>query len=257
MLIRPERESAEVAELVVRARQTAEQTRLPIKTFRARRESVVGEPWQRPVEFLEPIDARKLYRRLHRSRVLVLTFTRVYVRRDPSRQPVVRRAALELGTFVEHKAAFELIRSKKALDAILIDFRAVGNTLRCTGEDDPRCLPLHAFSVDRNWSVLSEQVGRDAFAKLYGPARSRVDGARKRWTRADRGAYHGGEALVVAGNELMPGMHWDVTSERRLTRLTTSDEIWKVPHETRGHLNVFPDAYVKPGQGARRVWPKK
>jgi len=123
VLVRPDRESADVRSLVTHARKTARHAGVPLaKTFRAQRGTVAGEWFAGPVQFLEPNDAQDLYRRMHRSRVLVLSFTRIYVRRDPSRQPVVRRAALELGEFVDHKAEFALIRTPAELAAALEQF---------------------------------------------------------------------------------------------------------------------------------------
>jgi hypothetical protein len=112
------------------------------------------------------------------------------------------------------------------------------------------------FRVDQDWTALSEEHGRDAFHARHGPARSRLDGDTKRWARADHGAYHGRERLTVAGLELLAGMHWDVTNERGRAQLTTANEIWTVPRGPRGYVNVYPDAYVRPGvrSTARRVW---
>lgn len=257
VLVRPGRESTEIKRLAATARQEAERDAIPLlKTFRSQRGAVVGEWFHGPVEFLEPKDAHELYQRTHHSRVLVLTFTRVYVRRDPSRDPVVRRAALELGEFVEHKAESSLVRSETGLAETIQRFSTAAYRA-FAGEDDPRCLPLHVFAVDRIWSALSEQDGRDAFSKLHGGPRSRVDTERKRWTRANRAEYHGVERLTIAGHDLPPGMHWDVTSERRPARLTTSKEVWEVPATSRGHVNVYPDAYVRPGSEARRIWPTR
>lgn len=250
----------EIRDLVARAHRAARDADIQrIKTFRGKRALVIGEPWHGPVQFLEPTDAHELYRLVHRWRVLLLSFTSIYVRKDPRRQPVERRAALELGTFVEHKAEFELVRSRAALEAVFEGFHNVGSGLSCTGDDDPRCLPLHVFSVDRVWSALSEQHGRDVFADLHGPARSRVDRDKKRWARAGRRAYHGGDALTVSGQDLLPGMHWDVTTERGPVQLATSSQVWEVPRGAQGYVNVYPDAYVRSTNRsrARRVWPAK
>lgn len=260
ILVRPTREPADVADRAASARKSAERLGLPlVKTFRARRGPVVGEAWHGPVQFLEPEDARELYRRLHRRHVLVLSFTSVFVRMNPRLHPLTRRAALELGKFVEHKAEFDLIRDAATANRVIGHFTAGKSRLSCTGEDDPRCLPLHVFRVDQDWAALSEQDGRDAFQARHGPARSRVDGDSKRWARADRGAYHGQERLTVAGVDLLAGMHWDVTSERGRAQLATADEIWTVPRGPRGYINVYPDAYVRQGarSTARRVWPPK
>ena len=259
VLIRPERESAEVADLATVTRESAGRLQLPlVKTFRASRGAVVGERWHSPVQFLQPNEAHELYRLLHRRRVMVVCFTSVFVRKDPSRDPAVRRSALAVGTFVEHKAAFALIRSRPSVEAVLKRFKHECN-VSCDGEDDPRCLPLHVFAVQRDWSDLRRQDGRKAFAEQYGPPQSRVDSDRRRWSRADRSAYHGRDTLTVANCELAPGMHWDVASERGSTRVMTAREIWEIPRGSRGYLNVYPDAYVRPGglSTARRVWPAR
>jgi len=230
-----------------------------IKAFRSRRVSIDGEPYHGPVQFLDPEDAHKLYRMLHRRAVLVLSFTRVLVRRDPSREPAIRKAALDLGVFVQHKARYELIRDPRALEAALVCFETGRTVTSCAGEDDPRCLPLHVFAVDRVWSTLNTQGGRDAFDGLHGTSRSRLDSEKKRWSRAERRAYHGREHLTVAGRELPPGMHWDVSSERGRKRMTTANAVWELPSGLRGYVNVYPDSYVRPGSAgaARRVWPRK
>ncbi len=257
VLVRPAKEPEDVTALVAQATSIAKSLGVPIpKTYRAERGAVVGEPWHRPVQFLTPIDARRLYRSLHKQQTLVLSFTAVYVRRDPSRQPVERRAALNLKDFVDHKASFALVRGNPDLKSI----RAFSNGVRslsCEGEGDPRCLPLHVFTVDRRWPELTSSAGRAAFSRAYDEGQSRLDSGRKRWTRADRGAYHGGEELTVGDKVLPKGMHWDVESERGQVRLVTADEVWRLPQAGRGYINVFPDAYVKGGKGARLIWPEK
>jgi hypothetical protein len=44
-----------------------------------------------------------------------------------------------------------------------------------------------------------------------------------------------------------------VTPERTATRVCTAHEVWSV--EAHGHMNIYPDAYVRETQGARRKWP--
>jgi hypothetical protein len=257
ILVRPAKESEQIAGLAATVRQTAGYVDVPlIKTYRAERGNVVGERWHGPVQFLRPSDAYDLYRRLHRRRVLVIGFTEVHVRTDPSRDPAVRRAAITLSTFVEHKADFELVRDKPAIQPTLERFkRAIGGVPRCDGEDDPRCLPLHVFAVVCDWSSLTQRNGRDRFEDRYGRARSRVDSGNKRWARADSAAYHGGDALTVAECQLRSGMHWDVSSERGRKKLMNSHEVWELPRQgAGGYVNVHPDAHVGGGSGARRVW---
>lgn len=229
---------------------------MTVKTYRAKSAQVAGEPWHGRVEFLEPPDAEQLYRLTHRDRVLVLGFGAIYVRRDPSRQPVVRRAALTLDTFVAHKADYTLVRHDGGVRRALDEFIAAEGRINCAGDDDPRCLPLHIFAVDRDWASLETSRGRAAFDSRHGGPRSRLDSASARWDRADRRAFHGTPILTVAGRALAPGMHWDVASDRRRVRLYTTKVIWEIARD-RGYLNVYPDGYVRPGGGVRRVWPRQ
>jgi hypothetical protein len=256
VVVLPERDSSDVRCLRRRVRDKASSSGVEVvKTFRARRGSVVGEAWKGPVEFLAPGDAYQLYKRLHRARLLVISFTTVFVRRDPSRDPAVRKEALALSTFVEHKADFELVRGASSINDTFDRFAASLAQGSCEGEDDPRCLPLHVFTTDRLWPQLREEDGRRAFRKRYGPPRERSDDRGRRWARADRGAFHGREALVIAGCELAAGMHWDVTGGRGPAgRLTTANEVWKLGRQ--GYVNVHPDAHVSASDRstARRVW---
>src|ERR1700722_19147584 len=96
-LVRPQTESTDVARLAGATRRRAEELGVALTTYRTRRVRMVGEGPGRQVEFLDVLDAHGLYRALHRQEVLVITLTQVYVRRDPSRDPPVRRTALTLG----------------------------------------------------------------------------------------------------------------------------------------------------------------
>ncbi len=82
-----------------------------------------GEGPGRRSQFLEILDARGLYRSLHRAEVMVVTLTEVYVRRDPSRDPPARRTAMSLGEYVKHKGLFGLVRGDGDVD---VHFNQVG-----------------------------------------------------------------------------------------------------------------------------------
>lgn len=255
MLVLPERASHDVQRLAALMRDAASASGLnEVKTFRARRGAVAGERWRSPVEFLAPDDAHQLYKLLHRHRTLVACFTTVFVRRDPSRHPAVRKEALDLATYVDHKAEFVLVRGDSSVAPALDRFARWSETTSCQGEDDPRCLPLHVFATDRPWPELREAAGREAFSASYGSGRSRTDDRGRRWERAQRAAYHGREALEIAGCALAAGMHWDVSGGRGTGRLTTAREVWKL--KERGFVNVYPDAHVRATRTsrARRVW---
>jgi hypothetical protein len=254
VVVLPERDTENIKRLVAAVRSRAQSDGLSrIKTFRARRGAVVGEPWKAPIEFLAPDDAHQLYKRLHRERVLVVAFTAIWVRRDPSKNPAVRKEAIQLADFVDHKAQFELVRGDSSVDLAFARYAEWASVTSCEGEDDPRCLPLHVFTTDRPWPELREATGRGAFGRKYGSGRARTDARSKRWAKAQPSAYHGRENVEIAGCTLAAGMHWDVSSAREV-RLTTSHQVWRLG--SRGYLNVYPDGHVrKTGRSnARNVW---
>ena len=213
-----------------------------------------GKSPERKVNVLRPDHASGVYSDLHRTRVLVLAFTAVLVRRDPSRDPPVRRAALTLEQFVAYKGTYGLIRGNSSVDESFDRFKAWRAQADCTGERDPRVLPLHVFDGDTVDLDLNTSAGAAAFRRQFGPPRRRIDAGRKIWTRAERRAYHGFVELEVAGVGFTPGMHWDVGSTRQ-ARLLTSHQVWKLRGK-RSYLNVYPNEYVRAGRDAMRVWPK-
>lgn len=253
IVIRPPEASEDVARLetACRARATAEG--LQIRTYSARLVATRKEEWGRKVQMLEPQHAGALYRALHREAVLVLAFTTVWVRRDPRRDPPTRRAALKLETFVEHKAIHRLIRADKDVDLAFNNYAAWCSGVHCTGEDDARVLPLHVFETTRSWSTLGTSAGDQDFGRRYGSARRRVDEGGKTWGRAARGAYHGGDALAVAGQRLAPGMHWDVSVQRGPVLICSADEVWSLKGH-RGYVNIHPDAHVRSTKWSHRRW---
>jgi hypothetical protein len=202
---------------------------------------------------LEPHHAGAIYRLLHRGPVLVVAFSSVWVRRDPRRDPPRKRAALRLETFVEHKGLHGLVRSDKHVDEIFDQYVAWSAQVNCTGENDPRVLPLHVFETARTWPDLGTPPGDNRFVRAHGPPRRRVDEGRKSWSRAASGAYHGGGALIVAGSELAQGMHWDVSIERGTAVICGADGVWALKGRN-AYVNVHPDAHVRETEHSRRLW---
>lgn len=255
-LIRPQRESPEVAGRVLDCRRHAEAEGFSITIFRSREARMHSDSPERPVDFLAPDDAHGLYRSLHRAPSLVLAFATAYVRRDPSRNPPARRAAVRLDRFVDHKAIYGLVRSSADGDRYFEQFANWRDVAHCGGDDDPRVLPLHVFETARDWRALGHEQADNRFRRLYGPAGRRYDEGEKLWARAtDR---HGRDELVVAGCRLQRGMHWDVSTGRAKATLHNSNAVWILTR--RGYLNVYPDAGTRraprAGRGAKQVWPR-
>jgi hypothetical protein len=255
VLIRPSRDPAEIRQLIVECERRAAITGMVVKSYRADSGRLLGEAPERPVLLLKPLDAQQLYEWLHLDRVLIVTFNTVWVRRDPSRDPPTRRAALKLATFAAHKSICGTVLALNDVTALFDRFVTWCGAVACTGDNDPRILPLHVFETSDEWAGLGQPLVDRRFRQRHGsPSRRRADDGNV-WTRASQGAYHGGLQLTVAGCGLSRGIHWDVTTNRRKARLFFAHEIWQL-NARGGYANVHPSAVVlNTGRTtARRVW---
>lgn len=186
----------------------------------------------------------------------MLAFDDVHVARDPSKRPANKAHLIKLGTFVAHKAVYRRVAHPGAVTEAFECYDEWVKTQACDGPSDPRVLPLHVFETMSDWSGLGESDVAEKFANLY----KRRDGSRKDeggklWRRDG----HGRERLVVAGCELSPGMHWDVSSPSGAATIMNGVEILRLGGR-RGYVNVSPDAHFNrsPGRStARKVWPAK
>lgn len=257
VIVRPPTRSADVEALEVECRAGARERGLAVKTYVARSIPTRGdEGWGRRISVLDPLDASALYRVLHRGPVMVVAFTAVWVRRDPRRDPPVKRAALRLQTFVAHKSIFSLVRGIRDIDEALDTYDEWRGQVLCEGERDPTVLPLHTFQTDHDWSQLGTAGGKARFELLYGKPGERRDDGDKRWKRAARGAFHGGNALTVAGRTLEAGFHWDVSIPKNEAFVCTTNAVWRV-RGANGYVNVYPDAHVRAGSNSSKIWPPK
>jgi hypothetical protein len=261
LLVRPDPESAEVQALAASCLTAALANKFTVTTFRSGIGRVSGATErERPIQLLKPADAYALYQTLHRSSVLVLAFTALYVRRDPSTTPAARRHLFTLETFVQHKATFGLVRGKPDIGACFARFQQWSGSVSCSGENDPRILPLHSFETDQNWTTLGTTAADKRFSDLYGPSARRTDNSGKEWVRPNSGAYHAPQTQIVAGHRLRKGMHWDVTSGgHENVRLLAPHQVWKLGNGNNDYLNCYPDAYIrvaKSAKGVRLVWPR-
>jgi len=254
-LVRTSNESAQVVELARAATVRAAELGIPLSVIRARSYRMWEEAPERRAEFLDPLDARNLYRALHREDVVVLTLGAVHVRRDPARDPPARRTSLTLESFVAHKAVYGLVRSSAHIAAHFARLAVnQAEPAGCNGMDDPRALPLHTFETAADWARLGEPDEIAAFNDRYGRPGNRRDEGRKIWERARH--FHGGAPLVVSRCTFPAGAHWDVSVDRGTATLRTTDQVWHVPSGRHDYLNVFPNAHVlKPGRSrCRLVW---
>jgi hypothetical protein len=255
VLVRPPSEPTEIKELIGMARARALNAGMLVKSYRADSGRLVGVAPERPVLLLKPHDARQLYETLHTERVLVLAFNAVWVRRNPQRAPPELRAALPLSAFVAHKCVYQLTMDAQGLTAAFTEYDIWLQARSCTGDGDPRVLPLHVFETSGDWSGLGTRPIDRRFAATYGPPHKRIDDGGKAWTRPPPGAFHGGGSIVVAGRALTVGLHWDVSTKSRRARVYTTHEVWELRRRT-GYLNVHPNAYIRKARRstARQIW---
>jgi hypothetical protein len=212
----------------------------PIRRFR--------DPSGRPLTVIDPNDAANLYRRMHRARLAVFLIGTAHVREDPSQRV---RSLIPIERYIRYKSWFVKVDMKR-IDDQLDSFQRWLQNVYCTDEHDPRCLPMHIFDAPADWKELHTIPGRKKFEDSFGPGSRRMDSRGLEWAQAT--ARHGGrEPLYVAGMELTLGFHWDLSRGRRKVRVCTSNEVWQLLPE--GHLNVYPDGYIRKGSQSRRVWP--
>lgn len=217
---------------------------------------VGGENAGRSFELLKLEDAKELYEKIHRRNVVVVSTSRAYVRRDPSSLPVRRKQLLSLEAFVRYKAPFQLFRTQLDTSRFPVPFRNLFSSLASFDIGDPRILPLHIFDHLDEWDSLETASSQKAFRDTFGGTTRRFDAGGREWSR---GPMHGGDTLVIAGQELPRGFHWDVCRKSGEKHLMTTHEVWEFKNSS-CYCNVYPDGYVRAGQGnssARRVWPRK
>lgn len=223
--------------------------------FRERTTHLV-RPEGRPIGTIKPEDATNLYKRIHRARVGVWQIGRAHAPTNPDPRDSPRNY-VELHRFVRHKAYHCRLpenSSNGEWHSSLAAFRAWVNETGCENEGDPRCLPFHVFETKLDIDVLESETGRSDFAVTHGRQSSRSDYRKLQWKRP-RGEYHGSDTLQVAGYELIKGFHWDVSHGVSKRRISTTSDTWEIKRN--GYINVYPDAHIRCGDSAIRVYPKK
>lgn len=253
----PSRESEQQKSLRDEVTRAVKDRQWPIGVRRTRQCRVIGgEDDGRSHDLVEPKHAEEVYSVVHRSRVLVLSTGACFVRRDPSANPSSRRQLVSIEGFVRYKAAFGMIRTHGDIARFLGEFEDWPDNGACTGPRDPRILPLHVFDNDAEWQGLDQPAAIAEFENRFGPANLRTDPADRSWRQTT--AFHGGDALKVAGYGFSPGFHWDVQRGRGRERIFTAHEVWKLANRN-SYCNIYPDGYVRKGRRVtggecRLVW---
>lgn len=204
----------------------------------------------KPFVLLEAEDANNLYQRLHRARICVLTTVDVFVQLNPTRKRLDPKWLAKLSRLVRYKAFYRRLPALQSAGNPLVEFENWATTQSCDDERDPRVLPLHIFCPSQDCNKLDGAAGRAEFADRYGAPRRRISEQQLVWT-PDRSAHGGREPQNVAGLELTPGFHWDLTGERQVAHLLTLVDVWEV--RRRRHVNVYPNGHVRAPSGGRRV----
>lgn len=217
-----------------------------------------GEQPLRSIGVMEPGDATGLYRGAHRRPTFVVALSDIYVRRDPRYWPLHRRGAIDLESFVAHKAFFALVVDEETFGTRLLEFGEWASSEHCGGRDDPRVLPLHVFETNRDWKGLGDASIDAEFRRRHKGPKARTDASGKTWMRAPE--EHGQPVLRVGNVALPAGLHWHVTADGA-PHVTTTDEVWRLARrDSSAYLNVYPNAHVQHtgrASGAKRVFPRR
>jgi hypothetical protein len=194
--------------------------------------------------------AHNLYRRLHFARVATLSFESVAVCIDPmAHERTSERVLISLREFTRYKTFYYKIASDPT--DWLPGFEQWCGLVDCSGEHDPRCLPLHVFKAEQ--VNLEGGTERELFGSKYGPGSIRVDDDNRQWQLKPR-EFHGRDIVEVAGCALGPGFHWEVGPLSGSTKVTNTVEAWHVPT----YINVYPTAHLR-GRApySRKIFPRK
>lgn len=208
----------------------------------------------RSKQVLAPSDLRKLYVRCHRAYVWIFATAGMHVRLDPAVRSLERKNVGSLEQVVRYKAVDYFIVSRGEEVSRYLSLLLQERDRLVEGPQDPRCLPLHAFSP-QNAFDLAEEEGRRRFTSLHRKKSSRKRGtslfdvAGREWQVAD--AMHSADTLHVGGCYLPTGFHWDVQTGRKRTVFVNGWERWETSNGA--YLNVHPDGHVRAPR-ATRTW---
>ncbi len=201
------------------------------------------------IHLLDPVSAQTLYKRAHQTQVGVWTLCPTNVQTDPTRHAIADKFLISIARLVRYKAFYASATAATTAD-VVSDFRRWMTITGCSGESDPRVLPLHMFAPSTDWNDLSTSDGHKRFRDKHGSGNDRVCENDLRWPK-DPARHAGRESQSVRGFSLGPGLHWDVTPSRGSATVRSLTEVWKVPQGR--HVNVSPNGHIRKGKGSTRV----
>lgn len=235
-------QSAWINALRVEARRREQE----VKMFRTvQRVSERRDEPKRKLSILEPWEADRLYKLIHRGNYAVFQAGGARVRLDPVGE-LSSATTVALATVVRYKVYFAQFDGSTAPKAYFQQFDDWMDTVHIDTPRDFRVLPLHMFAPQRDWSGLTPLEDREVFERLHGKPTKLIDQDARSWRQPN--ALHGREELVVANYDLPKGFHWDVSAAANPSRLTSLIERWSFPPGS--YANVSPDGHIRGGQSS-------
>lgn len=192
---------------------------------------------------LEPWEADRLYKVIHRGHYAVFQAGKARVQLDPLKE-LSSASTIALARLVRYKSYFAQFDGSTAPSDLFEEFDAWAKKAHISTHRDCRVLPLHMFAPRRDWPGLTLSSGRDEFARVHGKPAQLADEDTRPWKQPN--AMHGQEALLVANYSLPTGFHWDVNAARTVSRLASLIERWKF--DQGAYANVSPDGHIRGGQ---------
>lgn len=230
--------------IAARVRTEFDEAGWTVRNLRPRLLSSRPSTGSRPAVVLEPTDAHAIYLEAHRSIVAVVQIVAVGVLKNPENHPTPRNT-MSLERFVRYKACFIVASPETSRNNVLALANGWIRDVRCGGDNDPRCLPLHVFSTESDWVDLDSSTV--AFDTHHGKANRRRDSEDRRWPKDP--SRHGKQVDVVAGHRLQQGFHWDAQALRNESFMHNAREVWEIHGD--GHLNVYPDSHMRRGKNSK------
>lgn len=201
-----------------------------------------GEP-NRKFSILEPWEADRLYRFLHRSYDAVFQTGKAQVLLNPTGE-YHSSNVISLARVVRHKVFFAQFDGFTPPSEVLLEYDVWRSEGNCDSHRDCRVLPLHMFSPRRDWLDLRSEENRKAFELAHGVPSQLKDEKSRPWNQT--AVRHGNDSLIIAGFTLPTGFHWDVEAAPNVSQLSSLTANWRFSKGA--YVNVSPDGHVRSGQ---------
>mgnify|MGYP000845849848 FL=1 len=168
-----------------------------------------------------------------------------------------RRTSVTIEEYLGDAACVRIVSDESDLERVIKDcmfwFDHPGGDL-ALNKNDPRCLPMSAFSRRRLY-LLESPEARRIFKEKYkylGKGIQWLDDDGKLWD--GNGACHGLVPAHICGCALPLGWHWDVSWGKEGSKkmlVSNGWEAWEVGRN--GYINVCPDGSIRKGERCRML----